>query len=1016
MRNSAISPDKIKEILRLKTVMRLSHEQIAQTLGLSKGVVGKYVKLAKNAGLDWPAVQPMGNAELKQRLQGRRRQPLRYVTPDYGRIHFRLSRDGNTLRTEWERYQADHAEQKIYRYTQFCEHYHSFVLRLGRSLRQVFRCGEKIFSGFTETAVPVGDGSCAHIFLAVIGASRLAFACVAAADTADDWIRCAIRALHFYGGVPRFIVSDGSHGMTPIDAARDNELVLSFARHYGTSVMPSMPQDVGQRAPAVLLIRFVERWILRELRLRQFATAAQIEAALQPCLERLNHRPFRQLSGNRATAFAELDQPALSSLPAQPYEFPGPLPRPLPAKALHPAVKGKPKAKIVVAESDAGTRTYLEQLFGKEHEVISAPNGPLALQAAIEHRPELVLSGLPRPEPGGFDLLDALRAETSTSATAFVLLFSRPIDNADEEGLLAAVDDWLPKPFNGRELLSKARGMCALTRSRREAQRSDDRLSAGRLTILDGLSEGFMAVDFGWRITYLNAAAEMLSRLPRAYLVNRNFWEVFYTLKGTLAEFEYHRAMSSRMPVRFEYYDAHYQAWTEMSASPMEEGGLLLCANDITDRKRAQEVLQGAEARLSAELQAMSQLQLLGIRLLDVPDFAPALQEVLSAAISMLGAAMGTIQLYSPQTQTLEIVAQLGFSEEFLAHFQSLKRDENTASGRAATHGKRIIVQDAYLDPSFAASRPLLASAGVRAWQSTPLFSRDGKLLGVLSTHFREPHYPLDRKLRMLDLYARKAVSIIERLHGEVGLREQQEFFGMILNSTIDGLMTLDAESRFTYFNVAARNMLAEQGINADSLIGKQYLTEAFREARDDESGLAFLRATRERVPVEVENYYVPFDRWYLIRFFPMNGNGMVIAVQDITERRRAVEALRESETRFRALAEASPGLIWQVDPKGNAVYLNPRFRELLGVPLKDLMGTAWHKVIHLQDLPSYVAALDEAIRQHGRLRHRVRVKRTDGEWRWLETNALPWFTSEGEYAGHVGISIDISDALETAR
>ncbi|HEX4940030.1 MAG TPA: PAS domain-containing protein [Candidatus Kapabacteria bacterium] len=185
--------------------------------------------------------------------------------------------------------------------------------------------------------------------------------------------------------------------------------------------------------------------------------------------------------------------------------------------------------------------------------------------------------------------------------------------------------------------------------------------------------------------------------------------------------------------------------------------------------------------------------------------------------------------------------------------------------------------------------------------------------------------------------------------------------------------------------------------------------------ASQTKNALAFRRAARERVPIEVENYYVPFDRWYLIRFFPMNGEGMVIIVQDMTERRRAEEALRESETRFRALAEASPGLIWQADPKGNAVYLNPRFRELLGVPLKDLMGTAWHKLVHPDDLPSYVAALDKAIRQHGRLRHRVRVKRMDGEWRWLETNALPWFISEGEYAGHVGISIDITEALETA-
>lgn len=360
----------------------------------------------------------MNEAEIDQRLRARPRKPLAYVLPDYGRIHLRLCSSGTTLLGEWERYKADHAEQKIYRYTQFCAHYHSFVVRLGHSLRQVFRGGEKMFGNFVESAIPLSEGGYTHIFLVTMGASRLAFACAASPDTAHEWIRCAVRALHFYGGVPRLIIPDGSNGTIPIDAARDNEMVLSFARHYGTSVLPSMPQDARQKAQAVLPVKFVERWIMRDLRHRQFATSAQIEAALQLCLERLNHHPFRHLPGNRASAFAEWDRPALAALPAQPYEFPGSAPGPATAEALHSAAKGKPRTKVLVAESNVGMQTYLEQLFGKEYQVISAPNGPLALQAALEHRPELVLSGLVRPEPDGFDLLGALRAQPSTSTTA----------------------------------------------------------------------------------------------------------------------------------------------------------------------------------------------------------------------------------------------------------------------------------------------------------------------------------------------------------------------------------------------------------------------------------------------------------------------------------------------------------------------------------------------------------------------------------------------------------------------
>lgn len=772
MRGPAISIDKIKDILRLKTDVRNSHEHIAQSLGLSKGAVGKYVGLARSAGLDWAVARRMSEAELKQRLHVRRQQPFPYVQPDYGHIHLCLCRSGATLLSEWRRYKDDHAEQKIYRYTQFCEHYHSFVLRLGCSLRQVFRSGEKMFGHFAELAIPLCDGGYAHIFLVTMGASRLSFACAASKDTAQEWVSCAIRALHFYGGVPRLIISDGSIGTMANDAARDHEMVLSFARHYGTSVLPPIPREARQTTRPFLPVKLVERWIMRKLYHRQFATLAQVEATLQLCLARLNYHPFRQLPGSRASAFAEWDQPALAPLPAQAYEFPEPGPGPLSAEALHSAVQDKPKIKVLVADSSAGMRSYLEQLFGNEYQVISAPNGPLALQAALEHRPGLVLSGLIRPELDGFDLLEALRAQPFTSTIAFILLFSRSNDDAVQEEMRAGADDWLTKPFSGRELLSKARGMLALTRSRRETQRSNAQLHAVPLTILDGLSEGLMGVDAEWRITYVNSSAEKLVRLPRACLINRNYWEAFPALRRTLVELEYRRAMSGRMTVRFEYYDEHDQAWTEMHASPMEDGGILLCANDITDRKRAHEVLQGAEARLNGELHAMNRLQLLGTRLLDISDLESALQEVLGAATSMLGAEMGTIQLYRPQTQTLEIVAQQGFGEEFLTHFHSRKCDDTTASGRAAKHGKRVILQNAYLDPAFVPHRPVLALAGVRAWQSTPLFCRDGRLLGVLSTHFREPHYPLDRELRMLDLYARQAVSLIERLLIEAAQRE----------------------------------------------------------------------------------------------------------------------------------------------------------------------------------------------------------------------------------------------------
>lgn len=123
---------KIKDVLRLKLDARLSHEQIAAALGISKGVVTKYVGLAAAAGLDWTAVREADEAALERRLLVAPQQPREHVQPDYGRLHQELRRKGMTLMLLWEEYRADYADQQTYGYSQFCENYRRFARQLKR--------------------------------------------------------------------------------------------------------------------------------------------------------------------------------------------------------------------------------------------------------------------------------------------------------------------------------------------------------------------------------------------------------------------------------------------------------------------------------------------------------------------------------------------------------------------------------------------------------------------------------------------------------------------------------------------------------------------------------------------------------------------------------------------------------------------------------------------------------------------------------------------------------------------
>ena len=315
---------KIKDVLRLKHDTRLSHEQIAGSLGISKGVVAKYVGLAAAAGLTWPDVQACDEITLERRLLAAPQRPRSHVQPDYGRAHQELRRKGMTLMLLWEEYRADHAEDQTYSYSQYCDNYRRFAKQLKRSMRQIHRAGEKLFIDFAGPTVALSDGARAHIFVAAMGASSYTFACATPRETMVDWIESTVKALTFFGGVTQLIVPDNPRAMIADPnryEPRANDTVLDFARHYGTSVLPARPYHPQDKAKVESAVQVVERWVMARLRHQRLATVHEVNLAIQPLLEQLNHRPFQKLPGSRASTFAALDAPALMPLPVQRYEM-----------------------------------------------------------------------------------------------------------------------------------------------------------------------------------------------------------------------------------------------------------------------------------------------------------------------------------------------------------------------------------------------------------------------------------------------------------------------------------------------------------------------------------------------------------------------------------------------------------------------------------------------------------------------------------------------------------------------
>lgn len=316
-----------RTILRSLFNPSLSNRRIATLNSVSPNTVRNYRRRVKDIELTLHQIRTLDDSELQKLLWPVRRKPSDRPWFDFNQIHKQMQARHQVLMQIWE--ECCRANPvRPYSYSQFTYFYRQYRASLDISMRQTHYAGEAVYNDFAGQTIEWTDSDTgvvhrAQIYVAVLGCSQYTFCWACQSQQLEHWIDANKRTFEFFGGVPQVVVPDNlkSAVTKPGKELQLNRSYQDMAEHYGCTIVPARvrrPQDKSLAENGVLLI---SRWILTQLKKRQFFSLTEINDAIAPLLTLFNQRPFRRLPGCRHSRFLELDKPVLQPLPMEPYTF-----------------------------------------------------------------------------------------------------------------------------------------------------------------------------------------------------------------------------------------------------------------------------------------------------------------------------------------------------------------------------------------------------------------------------------------------------------------------------------------------------------------------------------------------------------------------------------------------------------------------------------------------------------------------------------------------------------------------
>ena len=248
-------------------------------------------------------------------------------------------------------------------------------------------------------------------------------------------------------------------------------------------------------------------------------------------------------------------------------------------------------------------------------------------------------------------------------------------------------------------------------------------------------------------------------------------------------------------------------------------------------------------------------------------------------------------------------------------------------------------------------------------------------------------------------------------------LRQSEEQFGKAFRANPQPMsITTTATGKYLDVN---DSFLSMSGYTRDGVIGRTSLELNIWETPEERAN--FIREVQTRGHVSnLETHFHVKDGSFRVLLssaeqLEIAGEQcLLFASSDITERVQAQAAVKESEARFRNMADTAPVMIWVSSPDKGYTYFNQRWLDFTGRTMDEQLGTGWVAGLHPESVDKCLQTYTTAFDKREPFTMECRLRRADGVYRWVIDNATPRFSASGEFLGYIGSCVDITDRKES--